>query len=283
MVVSMVLAGCGSEPTPGGRAVIGPSLPDTVAGLSATGEPERFDIESIFAYIDGHAEVYMAYGFRRAVSQRYLSPEGDEVVVDLFELASTADAFGVFSHDRAGEPVDVGNGGVYRFGWLSFWQGNWAGSLYWDGDREPDRETLLELGIAAAAALPSGGAVPDLVARLPGDRLDRGSVCYLRSPQILNAHVGVGGGDPFALTGDAEAVVGRYELDGRSIDLVLVRYPDEAAAAAVETALRQHDETDTGRPAMVVGRRGEMLAAIVGNDTGEVGDDLIETALGGKG
>ena len=77
-------------------------LPLEVAGWTASGDSEIYDTESIFAYIDGHAEVYLAYGMKRCVSRRYVESDGGaEIVVDLFEMASPADAFGVFSHDRS--------------------------------------------------------------------------------------------------------------------------------------------------------------------------------------
>ena len=106
-----VLMACsdGSAPATGGGA--GPKMPAQAAGWTAVEEAEAYDTESIYTYIDGHAEVYMAYGMKRCLSQRYAGPEGEpDIVLDLFEQASPADAFGVFTHDRDGEEVDVGQG-----------------------------------------------------------------------------------------------------------------------------------------------------------------------------
>jgi hypothetical protein len=256
-----------------------PGLPVEAASWTAIGDPEVFDTETIFGYIDGHAEVYLAYGMRRCLSQRYAGPGGGaEIVVDLFELASPADAFGVFSHDRSGEPAALGNGGVYRSGWLSFWQGQWAGSVYWNGAGEPDREAILAIGRSAASSLPAGGEAPDLVGRLPADGLDPQSVRFLRSPQILNAHVYVGPDNPFGLGPGSEAVVGRYEIDGGPAHLVVVSYPDEGAAGDVETRLRS---PAVELAPMTVGRRGRLVAAAVGELSETSGSALLEAALGG--
>jgi hypothetical protein len=255
-------------------------LPTEISGWTAAGEPEHHDTETIYDYIDGHAEVYVAYGLRRSVSQRYAAPGGAEIVVDLFELASPADAYGVFSHDRSGEPATVGNGGVYRSGWLSFWQAQWAGSVYWNGAGEPDREAILAIGLEAASSLPAGGETPDLVRRLPAEGLDPQSVCFLRSPQILNAHVVVGPDNPFGLGPGVEAVVGRYEIDGEPAHLVVVRYPDERAAEGVEAGLRS---PAVELAPMTVGRRGRLVAATVGEVPETSGSALLEAALGGEG
>ena len=91
------------------------NLPREVAGWRAVDEDEVYDQESIFSYIDGQAEVYLAYGMKRCLARRYVGPEGEpDIVVDLFELASAADAYGVFTHDRDGEDIDVGQGALLR-------------------------------------------------------------------------------------------------------------------------------------------------------------------------
>lgn len=278
-----LMSGCRPVPKNEADAVTPPSFPPAVNGWVAAGEAEHYDTESIYAYIDGHAEVYMAYGMKRCVSQRYSgSGGGAEIVIDLFEMASSADAYGVFSHDRAGEVVDVGRGGVFRHGWLSFWKGSWYGSVYsTDGD-EGSRDAVLELGRAAAETLADGGDVPALVSFLPADGLDPASVCFLRSPQILNAHVFVGGNDPFALGPDVEAVVGTYDRNGVGARVLVVHYPNDGAAETVELAAREDAAPDENRPPMVIGRHKAVLAAVIGTGDDEFGESLLVEVLGGE-
>jgi hypothetical protein len=259
-----------------------PVLPIDAGGWVAAGEEDVFDPESIFSYIDGHAEVYLAYGMKRCISRRYTVANGDaEIVVDLFEMASPADAYGVFSHDRAGEDVAVGQGGVFRYGWLSFWKGSWYGSVYATGGDAAARQGVLDIGRAVAGAVEGLGEVPALVTRMPAPGLDPASVCYLRSPQILNAHVFVGADDLFGLGPEVEAVVGKYDLSDTPAHLIVVRYPDEAAAEAVERRVREDVGPDGARPTMVIGRNGALLAAVVGAESNENVEALLEAALGG--
>ena len=276
-----LLAGCG----PTGQTeneMTEPGFPNEVSGWRSVDETQHFDTESIYSYIDGHAEVYLAYGMKRCLSQRYAAVGGeDEIVVDLFEMASPADAFGVYSHDRAGEEVEVGRGGVYRHGWLSFWTGSWYGSVYASGSGESTREAVLEVGRAVAAGLPNDGEAPDLVFSLPPDGLDPTSVCFLRSPQILGAHIFVGSGNVLRINPEVEAVVGRYAWDGSTAHLVVVRYPSVPAAEAVERAAVDDAASGVGSPEMVFGRNGSMVAVVVGSETGGRGEDLLASALGG--
>jgi len=281
-LVGCALLGCSGSSDDGFSLMTGPVFPAEVAEWTSDGPDEIYDTESIFAYIDGHAEVYLAYGMKKCVSRRYLTADSDaEIVVDLFEMASPADAFGVFSHDRGGEEVAVGQGGIFRHGWLSFWKGSWYGSIYSSGGDEGSRQAVIELGLAVAEALEGIGAVPTLVGRMPAEGLDPATVCYLRSPQILNAHVFVGDDNLFGLGPDVETVVGKYDLGGTTGHLVLVRYPDETVAATVESRIREQGDGSDARPSILIGRNGVLLAAVVGAESGEDGEALLEAALGG--
>ena len=283
LVVSiLVLSGCGTEPVHETSTLTLPAFPVVVAEWTAMGDTEYRDTDSIYGYINGHAEVYMAYGMKHCVSQRYSGPDGgDEIVVDLFEMASPADAYGVFSHDHAGETVEIGQGGVFRHGWLSFWKGGWYGSIYSSGGDESSRRAVVDVAGAVAEIIPGGGEVPDLVLELPSDGLDEATVCFLRSPQILNAHVFVGGDNVFEIGPEVEAVVARYEESEASAHLIVVRYPNEAAAEAVEDRARNDAESGADRPEMMIGRSGSILAAVVGSDVEPWGETLLAEALGG--
>jgi len=281
LTCALVVA-CGPSSEPEDDRLSAPVLPLEAGGWVATGGEETYDTESIFAYIDGHAEVYLAYGMDRCVSRRYSVADGDvEIMVDLFEMASSADAYGVFSHDRAGEIVAVGQGAIFRHGWLSFWKGRWCGSIYASGGDEDTRQAVLDVGRAVADTLEGGGEVPALVDQLPDSGLDQTSVCYLHSPQILNAHVYVGGDDLFGLVPGIGAVVGEYRVGETAVHLILVQYPDEETAGAVARRVRAEEGVEVARPAMVIGRNGGLLAAVVGAESDENVQLLLEEALGG--
>jgi hypothetical protein len=226
-----------------------PALPDAAAGWRAVGPADRYDARTIFQYIDGHGEVYLAYGMTACHARRYAGPEGEgDVVVDVFEMASSADAFGVFTHSRDGEAVDVGQGAAFGYGTLAFWKGRHFVSVYAERESERSRVAVLALGRAAAASIGETGEAPPLVARLPRAGLDEASLVYLRHPRILEAHVPVGPDNPLGVGPQAPAVAGRYRTGGGTADLVVVDYEDSAAAEAAGAAFAQAF-LDRGRPA----------------------------------
>jgi hypothetical protein len=275
-LLPMVLTACGAGPRPAAEdESVYLSIPVEVAGWHGTGDWEVYDTDTIYDYIDGHAEVYMAYGLRRCLSRRYAGPEGEpDIVLDLFEQASPADAFGVFTHDRDGDDVDIGQGGLFRQGWLSFWKGHWFGSVYAEGESEASREAVLALGRAAAAAISEIGEVPPLVAELPEEGLDPRSVRFLHTQEILNGVVYLGYENALRFGPEVDAVVGRYQRPDGGAWLLLVDYPDEAAAKKAEGGAIE--------AGIAVRRKGSRLAAVLAPEPQAAGDGLLADAVGGE-
>jgi hypothetical protein len=253
----------------------GPVMPVEAGGWRSVDDGQVYDTESIYSYIDGHAEVYMAYGMVRCLSRRYSGPEGEpDIVLDLFEQASPADAFGVFTHDRDGEDVDVGQGGLFRHGWLSFWKGHWFGSVYAEGESEASAEAVLALGRAAADAIAEVGEMPSLVAELPEDGLDPRSVRFLHTQEILNGVVYLGYENSLQFGPEVDAVVGRYQRAEGGGWLLLVDYPDDASAELAEGGAIE--------AGIAVRRQGSRLAAVLAPEPQAACDGLLADAIGGE-
>jgi hypothetical protein len=270
------LMACSDGPTAAGvSGTVAPVMPTEVAGWRTIDDGQIYDTESIYAYIDGHAEVYMAYGMVRCLSRRYSGPEGEpDIVLDLFEQASPADAFGVFTHDRDGEEVEVGQGALFRHGWLSFWKGRWFGSVYAEGDSDASAEAVLALGRAAAETIEEVGEVPPLVGELPASGLDLRSVRFLHTQEILNGVVYLGYENALQFGPEVDAVVGRYQRPEGTAWLLLVDYPDDESAELAEGGAIE--------AGLAVRRQGSRLAAVLAAEPQAAGDGLLADGIGGE-
>jgi len=277
-VVGTMLTGflmaCAAEPPPIDELKrVGAALPTEVAGWRATGDDVIHDTETIFQYIDGHAEVYLAYGMSRCFARRYSGSESEpDIVLDLFELASAADAYGVFTHDRDGDEVDVGQGALLRTGWLSFWKGRWFGSVYSEGESEPAYDAVIAIARAAAAAITEEGEVPALVSELPVDGLDLRSVRFLHTQEILNSVVYLGFENVLRLGPEIDAVLGRYEREDGNAWLLLINYPDTEMASRAEDAAAE--------AGLAVRRDGARLATALAPEPVSAADSLLADAMG---
>ncbi|MCP4897390.1 MAG: hypothetical protein GY906_10500 [bacterium] len=288
----MVVGGCETsiDDNPSGLAGIAQQLPTEALGWSAIGGDDLYDTESIFSYIDGHAEVYLAYGMKACLARRFEGPEGESaIVLDVFEMASAEDAFGVWSHDRAGDSVEVGQDGVVKHGWLSSWQGRYFLSVYAETGTPKAREALLEIGRAAADAVGQTGSRPSLLQSLPSESLVPESVRYLRNPVILRAHLLVDPENHLGIGDSTPAVIGDYQLEAGNARTLLVEYDSEAVAAqalndfgAGVTATETDDgllvgSIDSGW--IAGGTQGRYLAIVSEADTQELSRFLLNQIL----
>lgn len=255
--------------------VLRSALPTDTDGWRSQGEDQVFDTESIFSYIDGHAEVYLSFGMKRCLSRRFHGPADEpDVVLDLFEMDAAENAYGVFTHDRDGDDIAVGQGALLREGWLSFWKGRWFGSVYAEGESERSSTALVAIARATADAISDDGAVPALVGELPANGLDERSVRFFHTQEILNGVVYLGFDNPFALSVETNAVLGNYRRDSGSAWLLLVDYPDAAMAARAEVAVVE---------AGIANRRdGLRVVAVLEPEPASVAESLLADAFGGR-
>ena len=231
--VMMVMMACAQAPQPADSplSAIGQQLPEAVGQWRAPSAPVAYTPETIFDYIDGLAEVYLAYGLRGSIARRYRGPEEEgDIVVDVFERASPEDAYGVFTHDQDGEDAALGQGSLFRYGWLSFWKGPFFVSIYAEGESDEARAAVFEIGRGVDAAIPAVGSLPAIVGLLPSRGLDSRSVRYLHDPTILAAHLYFDGAQVLRLGPDTVAALGRYDFGKSRAYLLLVSYRDMSDA-----------------------------------------------------
>ncbi|UCG63680.1 MAG: hypothetical protein JSW12_13505 [Deltaproteobacteria bacterium] len=210
--------------------VLQAALPDHIRGWSAEPEDRLFDNETIFDYIDGTGEVYRAYNMVKCLSRRYTNPQGAPIILDIFEMGSSEDAFGVFTHDQDGEPLDLGQGALYRASWLSFWKDRFFVSIYAEEETASAATTVRELGKAVASVITAEGPKPQILLHLPSLGLQPRSVRYLHHHIVLNYHFYLSDENILNLGQQTEAALARYQRAEEYAQLLVVRYPSEGEA-----------------------------------------------------
>jgi hypothetical protein len=112
-----------------------------------------YDRKTLYDYMDGGAEVYLAYDFREVFVRKYADPGGNELALDIYDMGSPAEAFGMFSFDRQDPDAGIGQGSEYGPGLLRFWRGRYFVSVTVSGNEDKAELAVLELGKAVAPLL----------------------------------------------------------------------------------------------------------------------------------
>jgi hypothetical protein len=92
-------------------------------GWVKDGDPQEFVGEDLYTYINGGAEIYQEYGFRRVVVQDYENAAGKSVSLEIFEMETPAAAFGIFTFKRSGQGKSIAVGAELEDYYLNFWKG----------------------------------------------------------------------------------------------------------------------------------------------------------------
>jgi hypothetical protein len=271
LLLAWLLAGCGGTQVPSTPPRPTAEVP---AGWTRTGETRTFDAENLYDLVDGQAEAFFAYGFQNVAVQTYEGLDGAILQVEIWQLATSDDAYGLFTTYRTGTPLAIGQEGDTDPGRrLDFWQDRRFVRLFaLEPIPEADMQALAE---SIASTLPTGGEPPSLLAYLPQQDLVERSDIFFHQELSIQSYIWLGGENLLSLGMDTEGILARYELDGASAQLLLVRYADAGAASAALEALQtaQIDNLVTARAG------GNLLAAVFGSVDGPGATRLVEGAL----
>jgi hypothetical protein len=245
-----------------------------IVGWTPVGELEVYDSETIFNLVDGQADFFFVYGFEQVAVRRYQNAEEIVLDVQIWQVVDDVSAYGLFSAGGAGEPVAVGNEGDGDAGRrLVFWQDRYVAQLFARKDIPDD--DLLSFGEAISAALPAGGERPALVGRLPAKDLVPRSGLFFHEELSIQNEIWLGGENILGLSPDTDGILGRYEIGGTTVRLVLIEYPDADAASAAMAAL-QDDEVEG---LVSSDTNGNLLGAVFGEVNEAAASALVEDAI----
>lgn len=214
-------------------------LPETIDDWKKAGPPAVYVPENLSTYIDGGAELYLSYNFKNALSLKYTDSAENEITVDIFDMGSSYDAFGVFAHTRETIDTAFGQGSEYAAGLLTFWKDRYYVSILAYPETAARKDVVFKLGRGIAGAIKAEGPLPPILALLPAENLVPETVHYFHHYIWLNSFYFVSNENVLDIAGDTPAALAKYRQAGSTFFLLLVRYPDAARAAAAAHKFRQ--------------------------------------------
>ncbi|HLE60373.1 MAG TPA: DUF6599 family protein, partial [Thermoanaerobaculaceae bacterium] len=148
-------AAAATSPAPLAARAMSVDLPETVDGWSRPAELRRIGPAGIFEYMDGAGELYLAYGLDHLDVAEYASPGQGDILVELYWLRGSDDAYGLLSGDWGGEPVALkdpvpasGPRALYGAGLLRIWSDNLYARVMATRESEASRRAVLTIGRA---------------------------------------------------------------------------------------------------------------------------------------
>jgi len=209
-------------------------LPAGVSGWKKAAPPETYDKTNLFDYIDGGAELYISYNFQKLLTVRYMGAGDEEIVIDIFDMGNSYNAFGLFSHGRERDDGLTGQGSEYNAGLLTFWKDRYYVSILAYPETEAKKELVIGLGRTLAEAVLREGRLPPVISLLPQPNLIPESVRYFHHYIWLNSHFFIANENILLIDDETQAVLAKYKTEGKPLHLLIVLYPEETKAKNAE-------------------------------------------------
>ena len=245
LIICVLIYSCG-----GNVKDIYQALPDQVLDWKAEAEDVVYDRETLYDYMNGGAEVYLAFDFQQVFVRKFKRSGEDEIILDIYDMGSPAEAFGVFSCDREDEGAGIGQDSEYGFGLLRFWKGRYFVSVIATGDDQAAKPAIFKLGKSVAGLLGPKGKKPEMLKLLPDKGLLKDRISFFHSNVNLNNRFFIASDNILNLDRSTDCAFAEYEEKGQEpVILMIVRYPDKAAADKANASFRlgyMPEAKDTG-------------------------------------
>jgi hypothetical protein len=224
------------------------NLPKTIGAWTRPDSAQIIDSTNIFKYMNGAGELYLSYGFNHLEVYEYTADNQKIILVELYYMKTSDDAFGLLSLDWGGEPVTFNHSPVskasyaiappdsalYGKGLLRIWSDNIYARVMAEHETPDSREAVLSLG-RAIVANHKNPPQPRLLNILPQTigshwELRNDRIGYFHSYLVLNSLYYLSHQNILNLDLSAEAVTAPYEkanIGGlKRVQFLFVKYSD---------------------------------------------------------
>jgi hypothetical protein len=229
------------------------NLPKTVGVWNRPDSPRVINSKNIFKYMNGAGELYLGYRFRYLEVFDYTSGNQDNILVELYFMETSDDAFGLLSLDWGGEPVSFSDSSanisnqllnsptnaLYGAGLLRIWSDNLYARVMAYSETPASKQAVLALGQTIAVNrknTPQPDLVNILAPQIGSDRkLRNDRLSFFRSYLVLNSIYYLSAENILYLDHSTEAVIAPYEYISSSTDpkrsqFLLVKYENHERA-----------------------------------------------------
>lgn len=229
------------------------------------GAPQLFTGEELFTYIDGGAEIYNEYGFRRVLVQDYRDSAGRAISLEIFEMLSPESAYGIyrFKTSRQGKPLDLGDEAQFADYYLNLWKGHFLVTITGLDPTQQAEPALLFFARTVDSKIKETASKPSLALSLPKDGLIKESLKYFKGPLGLYNIYPFFSGDVFAfqtaVKGDYTAGYSLFILEYAVVSTAAERYAQSREHFARDS--RYQNFSDSGEDVSISDNKGQPIVA----------------------
>jgi len=227
LITILMIGGCSMEKPESDLSAL---LPPSAGDWKIAESDRSYDSENLYNYIDGGAELYISYSLEKVLSRVYSNPGQPDIIVDIFDMENSRNAFGVFSHSREIVDTTFGQGSQYIEGSLLFWKDRYFISILASPETKESKKAVFDLAGKIDVSISREGPLPEILHLLPRRSLVVESVRFFHHHIWLNSHYYVADQNILNIDEKTDAVLAKYGETAERHILLLVKYETEGDA-----------------------------------------------------
>jgi len=213
-------------------------LPENPGNQYTAENTEIFAGKKLYDYIDGGAELYLSYHYRKCISRTYAHNSEPEIIGEIFDMGSSFNAFGVFSNMRETENTEFGQGCQRLKGSILFWINKYIVSLMTSRETPISVQTMNQIAAFIDHAIPKPGPLPSILNYLPQNGLTKENILYFTHFSWQNAFYFLGSDDILRIGANTPCVWARYGTPEHRVFLLMIRYNNKISAEKALSSFR---------------------------------------------
>ena len=262
-------------------------LPDSGMANEITEGPLSYDAETLYEYINGAAEAFIAYDFQRLVHQVYLSG-GTEVTVDIYDMGTAIDAFGIYSSERGrgSDFITVGTEGYRAEEILNFVLGRYYVKLAAFAEEADTSVVLLDFAEEVARRIPARQQYPEIFSLFPALGMVPHSKSYVKRAPLGHQFLSPGYLADYRLGDDDTTVLLSPSADskeaGRKLERLREHLGKISQVAALESLGREAFRAETKYEGNILALQHGSFAVVLVDPPDDY-EEFLEGLLAGFG
>jgi len=146
------------------------SLLPEVESWKFSEDPQNYLPETLYEYINGAAEIYLAYNFKELIVGQYEKPDHSaSLTIEIYDMGSGENSFGIYSAERFPDSkfISMGNQGYLEEEVLNFIVGKFYVKLLCFDCHEKSEEFLRLFSLEIAKRVKNKGSLPEILKLFP--------------------------------------------------------------------------------------------------------------------
>ena len=227
-------------------------LPSNVDAWSNVGNDKEYNEDNLYEHINGGAELFISYGFIKTISRTYSKGGEAEISVDIYNMIEPKNAFGIFSHSRESIDYTYGQGCQIYEDAVLFWKDRYYVAISCFKCIDNTQDVLLEMARYISSSIDSEGSLPEILSKLPRNKLLEESILYFNHHAWQNAFYYLGDDNFLFITKETDVVLAKYGEAGNLQYLMMIQYIDDQKASLAMENFRKDYLEDSDKQIMLL-------------------------------